>query len=361
MRLFFTQLFVSERKQIAIMAEEKSPVRISLRLFAINRSEMRINMDNSCKNNKITESEQQLIDTVAKITDNYRNSELLCLNKTMRLPSRNEIIGIIKDLRRIIFPGYFEDFNLSYSFADYFVGNELVNIKDRLNKQVLLAMSYENEKGLSDEEIEKQSEIISLNFIKKLPYIQNMLLMDVQAGFDGDPAAKSKEEIISSYPGLFAIYVYRLAHELYVQNVPFIPRIMTEYAHGKTGIDINSGATIGKYFFIDHGTGVVIGETTIIGDYVKLYQGVTLGALSTRSGQQLRDVKRHPTIEDNVTIYSGASVLGGETVIGKGTVIGGNAFITASIPANTKVSVINPELKMKDGNKDSKENTPWEI
>lgn len=311
--------------------------------------------------NEITQVEQDIIDTIRNITENYRQSELLCLNKTMHLPSRNEIIGIIKDLRRIIFPGYFEDFNLSYSFANYFVGEELVDIKERLNKQILLAMNYQLCEKNEYEEIVRKSEEICVNFIKKLPYIQNMLLMDVQAGFDGDPAAKSKEEIIFSYPGLFAIYVYRLAHELYVQNVPFIPRIMTEYAHGKTGIDINSGADIGKYFFIDHGTGVVIGETTIIGDYVKLYQGVTLGALSTRSGQQLREVKRHPTIENNVTIYSGATVLGGETIIGKGTVIGGNAFITESIPANTKVSVINPELKMKDGNNTDKKDTPWEI
>lgn len=318
-------------------------------------------MGKSCKDNNITKEEQTIIDTVSKITDNYRSSDLLCLNKTMHLPNRNEIIGIIKDLRRIIFPGYFEDFNLSYSFADYFVGEELVDIKERLNKQILLAMSYNVDDNISKKEIEDKSEEITVRFIEKLPYIQNMLLMDVQAGFDGDPAAKSKEEIIFSYPGLFAIYVYRLAHELYVQNVPFIPRIMTEYAHGKTGIDINSGATIGKYFFIDHGTGVVIGETTNIGDCVKLYQGVTLGALSTRSGQKLRDVKRHPTIEDNVTIYSGATVLGGETVIGKGTVIGGNAFITESIKENTRVSVINPELKIKGGNKTNEKDTPWEI
>ena len=318
-------------------------------------------MGKSCKDNNITKEEQTIIDTVSKITDNYRSSDLLCLNKTMHLPNRNEIIGIIKDLRRIIFPGYFEDFNLSYSFADYFVGEELVDIKERLNKQILLAMSYNVDDNISKKEIEDKSEEITVRFIEKLPYIQNMLLMDVQAGFDGDPAAKSKEEIIFSYPGLFAIYVYRLAHELYVQNVPFIPRIMTEYAHGKTGIDINSGATIGKYFFIDHGTGVVIGETTNIGDCVKLYQGVTLGALSTRSGQKLRDVKRHPTIEDNVTIYSGATVLGGESVIGKGTVIGGNAFITESIKENTRVSVINPELKIKGGNKTNEKDTPWEI
>ena len=158
---------------------------------------------------------------------------------------------------------------------------------------------------------------------------------------------KSKEEIISSYPGLFAIYVYRLAHLLYKEEVPYIPRIMTEYAHGKTGIDINPGATIGDYFFIDHGTGVVIGETTEIGCNVKLYQGVTLGALSTRQGQQLANVKRHPTIRDNVTIYSNASVLGGETVVGENTIIGGNTFITESVPANTKVSAKSPELVIK--------------
>ena len=174
-----------------------------------------------------------------------------------------------------------------------------------------------------------------------------MLLLDVQAGYDGDPAADSKEQIIFSYPGFYATFVYRIAHELYKMNVPFIPRVMTEHAHGKTGIDINSGATIGKYFFMDHGTGIVIGETTIIGDYVKLYQGVTLGALSTRGGQHLAGVKRHPTIEDRVTIYSNATVLGGETIIGADSVIGGGAFITSSIPANTRVSVTPPELAIK--------------
>ncbi len=161
-------------------------------------------------------------------------------------------------------------------------------------------------------------------------------MKDVQAGYDGDPAAQSKEEVIFSYPGLFAIFVYRIAHELYIRQVPFIPRIMTEYAHAKTGIDINSGAQIGESFFIDHGTGIVIGETTIIGDHVKLYQGVTLGGLSTRGGQKLSGKKRHPTIENNVTVYAGATILGGETVIGENSVVGGNTFITGSIPANSK-------------------------
>ncbi len=174
---------------------------------------------------------------------------------------------------------------------------------------------------------------------------------DVQAAYDGDPAAYNTDEIIFSYPGLYAIMVNRIAHELYKLSVPLIPRIMTEHAHSLTGIDIHPGATIGKYFFIDHGTGIVVGETTVIGDNVKIYQGVTLGALSTKGGQKLKNKRRHPTIEDNVTIYSGASILGGDTVIGAGSVIGGNAFITASIPAGTRVSIKNQELSMDYINK----------
>ncbi len=308
---------------------------------------------------EMTNTEKEIIDTIRRISENYKESDILCLKKTKHLPSRKEIIDIIKDLRGVVFPGYFEEYSVSVAYAEYYAGNRMVDIKQRLYRQLIAAISYSE--NYNNEEIMQKAEEISLKFVKKLPDIQQMLLLDVQAGFDGDPAAKSKEEIICSYPGFFAIYVYRLAHELYLENVPFIPRIMTEYAHSKTGIDINPGATIGKYFFIDHGTGVVIGETTIIGDNVKLYQGVTLGALSTRSGQLLRDVKRHPTIGNHVTIYSGASVLGGETVIGDGTVIGGNAFITQSIPANAKVIVKNPEFKIKETKKMSLDTTPWEI
>ena len=199
---------------------------------------------------------------------------------------------------------------------------------------------------------------VCLNFFERLPELQRTLLTDVQAAFDGDPAAQSKEEIIFSYPGFFAIFVYRIAHELYVQNVPLIPRIMTEYAHSGTGVDINAGATIGDYFFIDHATGVVIGETTIIGDHVKIYQGVTLGALSTRAGQKLAGVKRHPTIEDNVTIYSNASVLGGETVVGEGAIIAGSAFVTESIPAGARVTLKNQEIVVRPPRNT---NQSWEI
>lgn len=307
----------------------------------------------------MSEMDRDIIDITKRIVLNYNASDQLKLKKTTNLPIRAEIIGIIKDIRKIMFPGYFAGFNVTYPLAEYFVGEQIIDIAARLKKQIELALSYGKE-DIDYKSLKAEAERISMNFIKKLPDIQKMLLMDVQAGFDGDPAAKSKEDIIFSYPGFFAIYVYRLAHVLYKEDVPFIPRIMTEYAHSRTGIDINSGATIGKYFFIDHGTGVVIGETTIIGNYVKLYQGVTIGALSTRDGQKLRDVKRHPTIEDNVTIYSGATVLGGNTVIGTGTVIGGSAFITTSIPPYTKVSVKSPELTMRDGSK-AKDKSQWEI
>lgn len=286
-------------------------------------------------------------DVVANITETCMNEDVYVTDEeSIHLPSRGAIIGIIKDLRRVVFPGYFGDENISSTMPGYFLGNMLTHIYEELKVQIEIAFLYDDKGKSNSEEVTEKAREICERFISRLPYIQKMLLMDVQAGFDGDPAAKSKEDIIFSYPGLFAIYVYRIAHELYVQNVPFIPRIMTEYAHGKTGIDINSGATIGRYFFIDHGTGIVIGETTEIGDYVKLYQGVTLGALSTRKGQQLAGTKRHPTIGDHVTIYANSTILGGETVIGCDSIIGGNSFITESVPAHTRVSIKNPELTL---------------
>ena len=278
------------------------------------------------------------------LTENYASEELFMPKSGRRLPNRSVIIDIVRDLKSIVFPGYFSTDTSATVFPEYYVGHRLNDIYDRLKNQIEIALLYHGEEP---EEAAARADRTTCGFFEQLPEIQRLLLTDVQAGFDGDPAAKSKEEIIFSYPGLFAIYVYRLAHILYKEEVPYIPRIMTEYAHGKTGIDINPGATIGDYFFIDHGTGVVIGETTEIGRNVKLYQGVTLGALSTRQGQQLANVKRHPTIRDNVTIYSNASVLGGETVVGENTIIGGNTFITESVPANTKVSAKSPELVIK--------------
>ena len=280
---------------------------------------------------------------VNQITENYNSDEVFVAKENKCLPSRSGIIRLIKTLRNLMFPGYFEEKNFEGINAQYFVGDTLNEIRTDLREQIRLALFYTDDTR-DLEAIFKRSEEIVNYFIGKLPHIQSMLLKDVQAGFDGDPAAKSKQEIIFSYPGLFAIFVYRMAHELYQKKVPFIPRIMSEHAHSRTGIDINPGAEIGEYFFIDHGTGVVIGETTQIGDNVKLYQGVTLGALSTRKGQLLADVKRHPTIENNVTIYSGATILGGQTVIGANSIIGGNTFITESLPAYTKVSLKDPEL-----------------
>ncbi len=278
------------------------------------------------------------------LTENYASEELFMPKSGRRLPNRSVIIDIVRDLKSIVFPGYFSTDTSATVFPEYYVGHRLNDLYDRLKNQIEIALLYHGEEP---EEAATHADRTACGFFEQLPEIQRLLLTDVQAGFDGDPAAKSKEEIIFSYPGLFAIYVYRLAHVLYKEEIPFIPRVMSEYAHGRTGIDINPGATIGEYFFIDHGTGVVVGETTEIGNNVKLYQGVTLGALSTRKGQQLANVKRHPTIRDNVTIYSNSTVLGGETVVGENTIIGGNTFITESIPANTKVSAKSPELVIK--------------
>lgn len=298
---------------------------------------------------KIETEKKKVLDQVVKELDmNMTNDPLLCESGHSPLPNRRTINELVKTFRMLLFPGiYSENF---YQKTDYnsFLWDSLDEALCILTGQIELAMKYHNE-VCDPEEIHNCAEDISLKFAGELPRIQRQLLKDVDAGFAGDPAAKSKEEIIFSYPGFFAICVYRMAHVLYELGVPIIPRMMTEYAHSGTGIDINPGARIGEFFFIDHGTGVVIGETTEIGDNVKLYQGVTLGALSTRKGQLLSDVKRHPTIEDNVTVYSGASILGGETVIGKNSTIGGSAFITDSVNSNTRVSVKAPELYIKLG------------
>lgn len=263
------------------------------------------------------------------------------------LPNREMIIQVLTDLKKAIFPGYFDGETLTDASAEYYEGYLLTEIYRKLKPQIEIALRLPVS-NTDPGEAESRAQTVCAKLISELPEIRRLLMCDVEAGFHGDPAAKSRAEIIVSYPGLLAIFVYRIAHILYKEDIPLIPRIMTEYAHGKTGIDINSGAEIGEYFFIDHGTGVVIGETTVIGNHVKLYQGVTLGALSTRSGQELSGVKRHPTIRDNVTIYANSTVLGGETVIGNGVIIGGNAFITKSIPDYTKIIVKSPEMIFKN-------------
>ena len=220
-----------------------------------------------------------------------------------------------------------------------------------LEKQITIALNYHKDFEDTDEQLRKNAaRHLTSAFGERIPVIREYVDTDVQATFDGDPAAYGKEEIVLCYPGLLATTINRIAHELFLLKVPFIPRMMTEYAHSRTGIDIHPGATIGKYFMIDHGTGVVVGETSIIGANVKVYQGVTIGALSTKGGQALKGAKRHPTIEDNVTLYSGASILGGQTVIGHDSIIGSNCFITASVPPQTRVTIRNQELLYKDGN-----------
>ncbi|MCR4842508.1 MAG: serine O-acetyltransferase [Eubacterium sp.] len=260
-------------------------------------------------------------------------------------PDKKTIVDILEKLQRIIFPGFFKNRAFKVYTLRNDISMQLEDIIFHLIRQIVIVLKYDEKyKSASDEELSTKAEELSFEFLSRIPRIREYIETDVQASFDGDPAAFNKDEIIFSYPGLYAILVYRIAHELYELQVPLIPRIMTEHAHSQTGIDINPGATVGKYFFIDHGTGIVIGETTTIGDNVKIYQGVTLGALSTKGGRSLNNVKRHPTIEDDVTVYSGASILGGDTVIGKGAVIGGNCFITRSVAPGARLSVKNQEL-----------------
>ena len=260
-------------------------------------------------------------------------------------PVKKAVVAMIERLQHILFPSVFESYDIRIMLEE--VSHELV-------AQTKLALRHDLQyKDSAQSEIDNVALDITTHFISRIPIIKERLETDVEAIYNGDPAAYSKAEIIISYPGLYAGMVYRIAHELYLLSVPLIPRIMSEHAHSVTGVDIHPGAAIGKYFFIDHGTGIVIGETTVIGDHVKLYQGVTLGALSTKGGQDFKGIKRHPTINDNVTVYSGASILGGNTVIGESVVVGGNAFVIKSVPENTRVSVKNPELQFKSSDNTS--------
>jgi serine O-acetyltransferase len=288
--------------------------------------------------------EQKIENVVDAILEDYRGGRDIDKIEFLIRPDKDSVIDIIEKLRRIVFPGYFRDKSYRIYNAKHNLSMLIEDVMFHLNRQLTLV--YQSA-GETEEQAQARAQEVSLAFFNEIPIVRAMVQTDLQAAYDGDPAATSYGEIIFSYPGLFAITVYRLANVLYRLGVPMLPRIMTEYAHSETGIDIHPGATIGKYFFIDHGTGVVIGETTVIGDYVKVYQGVTLGALSTRGGQSLRGKRRHPTIEDNVTIYAGASVLGGETVIGRDSVIGSNVFITKSIAPCTTVTTKNQELQYK--------------
>jgi serine O-acetyltransferase len=269
------------------------------------------------------------------------------------LPRYDEVIAAIHELNEIMFPGYRRREGLHHGNIKYYVGDLIDRLHDRLTTQIGRALRHEAG-ATSDcetaEDFEALGQAKTLQFLDQLPELREVLATDVEAAYDGDPACKSPAEVIFSYPGLEAITVYRLAHLLHELNIPFIPRMMTEWAHSRTGIDIHPGATIGRYFFIDHGTGVVIGETCHIGERVKLYQGVTLGALSfptDEDGQLVRGLKRHPTIEDRVVIYANATVLGGRTVVGHDSVIGSSVWLTSSVAPHTTVVLEKPKLRMR--------------
>lgn len=256
---------------------------------------------------------------------------------------RKKVVDMLEKLQSIIFPEFFKNTHFHVVTKKNHLTVLVEDVLYNLTKQIAAVLRYEKRGEAMQEALDEEAREIALRFMKMLPKVREVIRTDVEALYDGDPAAYNTDEIVFAYPGLYAILVHRLAHELHLLGIPMLPRIMSEHAHSLTGIDIHPGATIGRYFFIDHGTGIVVGETTVIGEHVKLFQGVTLGALSTRGGQALKNVRRHPTIEDEVTIYSGASILGGNTVIGKGAVIGGNAFITSSVPAGSTVTIKNQE------------------
>ena len=290
------------------------------------------------------EMQKGMEQAVEAILADYREGRTIDKMDVLRRPNRDAIIDIIKKMRRIVFPGYYRDGSCKSLNTRNTLAALLEETSASLMEQIALCLEVD---GCEENAAQEAARKMVVAFFSRIPHVRQMLQLDLQAAYDGDPAATGMAEIIFAYPGIFAIMVYRLAHELYLLKVPMLPRIMTEYAHSITGIDIHPGVTIGKNFFIDHGTGIVIGETSVIGDNVKIYQGVTLGALSTRGGQKLRGKRRHPTIRDNVTIYAGASILGGDTVIGENCVIGSNVFITSSVAPDTTVTNKNQELQLK--------------
>jgi serine O-acetyltransferase len=275
------------------------------------------------------------------------------------LPSKSEVYRIIDLLFEVSYPGYFGRQHLSFKNVRYHVGELIPRLAQTVYMQIFLSLCHENEvsgnydpNGPSDQALpfDQRARELTEAFLLKIPETRDALAYDVEAAFEGDPAAENADEIIFAYPGLIAITVHRYAHQLYEMEIPLIPRAMAEWAHFKTGIDLHPGARIGKRFFIDHGTGVVIGETTDIGENVKVYQSVTLGALSFLKddrGKMIRGYKRHPTVRDHVTIYANATVLGGDTVLGEGSTIGGSTFITSSIPAGCTVMNSPPELRVR--------------
>ena len=275
-----------------------------------------------------------------RMAEIYKEAEIPLYGDAQRMPSRDTVIEIIRDCQKLLFPVYYGNRDLLKLPPEQYSALLMEHIHEKLTAQIALTMS-------ECEENDARAYDIASDFVARLPAIQEMLMKDLAANFDGDPAAYSMEEVLLSYPGMFAIFIYRIAHELYTRKVAMIPRMMSEYAHSQTGIDINPGATIGEYFFIDHGTGVVVGETSIIGDNVKLYQGATLGALSPAGMPTNPGIRRHPKVGNNVVLYANSTLLGGATEIGDNVIVGGNAFLTSSVEPDTIVSVKTPELTFR--------------
>ena len=302
---------------------------------------------------------EQLPELTNRIVETYRAIGTINHLGHCALPSYDVVVSIIEDLREIIFPGYQKREKLHLGNITYHVGDLIDGLHDKLTTQIARALQHDDRVrreldpcDIADIDYEAKAQAIAIRFLERIPHLRETLATDVQASYDGDPACTSRDEVIFCYPGLEAITVYRVAHELRRLDVPFIPRMMTEWAHRQTGIDIHPGANIGNFFFIDHGTGVVIGETCEIGQHVKLYQGVTLGALSFATdgdGNLVRGgVKRHPTIQDRVVIYANATVLGGATIIGHDAVIGSSVWITRSVDPHTTVILEKPKLRMRN-------------
>jgi serine O-acetyltransferase len=293
--------------------------------------------DNGAVDHTVTELTDQLITSYARVGGiNHLDGK--------NLPSKSAIAAITIDLLRLLFPGFFDDKSIHSSQLKMEIATLIDSVLERLGEEIYKSLDYAQQTDKKD--LSRLSRTYTLDFLSNLSRIRDLLQTDTEAAFQGDPAALSKEEVIVAYPFIEAIAVQRLAHELYLQKIPLIPRIMTEWAHSRTGMDLHPGAQIGSHFFIDHGTGAVIGETAIIGEHVKLYQGVGLVARSLAGGQLLKGLKRHPTIQDRVTIYANATIVGGETTVGSGSTIGASVFLTQSVPPNSLVTYEHCDVKV---------------
>ncbi len=297
------------------------------------------------------ENRDRLPAIIDDLVASSRDPNLLAHVDAELTPSVEKAVEILQRTKRLLFPGYFNDQVLDNNQLEYAIGMEATRLFEILSAEIALSIKHDCQRyDMVCTHCQERGQQEAIRFLERLPEIRKILTTDVHAAYQGDPAAKTIDEVVISYPGVLAITVHRIAHQLRRQDIPLLPRMMSEYAHSITGIDIHPGATIGSSFFIDHGTGVVIGETTEIGEWVRIYQGVTLGALSLpkEEVEQLRYAKRHPTIEDDVTIYAGATILGGKTVIGRSSVIGGSVWITSSVPSGTKVFLAPPKLVYKN-------------